>query len=128
MARAVKMAHDADENDDARRLRLAFPQDRMSDREIDLVIDYLAHMAARRTSQQFALHPKVRVKRRSASWEPLMSALVPGTVAIEFYFVNVFGSGWRIDTQRRQSRLYKAPMLSGFCAGASTRENSNPAQ
>ena len=28
-----------------------FPQDRMSDREIDLVIDYLAHMAARRTSQ-----------------------------------------------------------------------------
>jgi hypothetical protein len=31
-----------------------FPQDRMSDREIDLVIDYLAHMAARRTSQQRA--------------------------------------------------------------------------
>ena len=28
-----------------------FPQDRMSDREIELVIDYLAHMAARRTSQ-----------------------------------------------------------------------------
>jgi hypothetical protein len=28
-----------------------FPPDRMSDREIDLVIDYLAHMAARPTSQ-----------------------------------------------------------------------------
>ena len=28
-----------------------FPQDRMSDREIELVIDYLAHMAARRTSK-----------------------------------------------------------------------------
>lgn len=28
-----------------------FPQDRMSDREIELVIDYLAHMAARHTSQ-----------------------------------------------------------------------------
>jgi mono/diheme cytochrome c family protein len=28
-----------------------FPQDRMSDREIDLVIDYLAHMTMRRTSQ-----------------------------------------------------------------------------
>ena len=28
-----------------------FPADQMSDREIDLVIDYLAHMAARRTSQ-----------------------------------------------------------------------------
>jgi mono/diheme cytochrome c family protein len=28
-----------------------FPRDRMSDREIELVIDYLAHMAARHTSQ-----------------------------------------------------------------------------
>ena len=28
-----------------------FPADQMSDREIDLVIEYLAHMAARRTSQ-----------------------------------------------------------------------------
>ena len=29
----------------------AFPVDQMSDHEIDLVIEYLAHMAARRTSQ-----------------------------------------------------------------------------
>ena len=28
-----------------------FPADKMSDREIDLVIAYLAHMAARRTSK-----------------------------------------------------------------------------